>query len=79
MANVKDHQDPSARPASRTWIDDIGRALHTAQSGAEIDAVERRLDAVQAELRAKWTAPLTGSTHREEVSAGETLRPGLAP
>ena len=76
MANVKDRQDPTVRAVSRTRIDDIRRALHAAESGADVDAIERRLDAMQAELRVKWTAAETsGSSHRQDVCAGMTLGP----
>jgi hypothetical protein len=48
----------SSESASRTGsIDEIRRALREARSGADVDEIERRLDALQAELRARWTGP----------------------
>lgn len=40
-------------------IEDIRRALQEAQSGADVDAIERLLDAMQEELRATWSASET--------------------
>ena len=47
------HGDSASRSGS---IADIRRALQEAVSGADVDAIERRLDAIQDELRAKWAA-----------------------
>ena len=56
--------------ASRSGsIEELRRALQEAVTGAEVDVIERRLDAIQKDLRARWAAddaaaPMTATARR---------------